>query len=80
MQKVQNLVSLVIPLRDVLVIEKTSSETQSHDGEKSLLFTMKHKNSILFTKVNDRDFLAQKLSDLLWKVVGAPTPGRSLSL
>ncbi|CAG7719403.1 unnamed protein product [Allacma fusca] len=64
--KVPNLLMIIIPLRDVLVIEKAATASQSQ-GDKSVLFTTKQKSSFLFTQVEDRDFLMQKLSELLSK-------------
>jgi len=57
---------VIIPLRDVNVIEKTKHQ----NDEKAMLFTLKnHKGSFLFSHSEDQDddFLVQKLSELLQK-------------
>lgn len=63
------LINVIIPLRDVTVIEKAAAHNQSDSG---ILFTTKQKSSFLFMQVDDRDFLVSKLSELLCKT----TPGR----
>lgn len=55
---------VIIPLRDVQVIENAANQVA---GENAVLFTTKHKTSFLVTQVDDRDFLLQKLSELLSK-------------
>jgi hypothetical protein len=64
--QVERLLNVIIPLRDVSVIEKASSSSPS---DKSILFTTKQKSSFLFMDVEDREFLVQKLSDLLSKTL-----------
>jgi len=56
---------VIIPLRDVNVIEPASSHNSSE--KPGILFTTKQKSSFLFMDVEDRDFLVHKLSDLLSK-------------
>lgn len=53
------LLNVIIPLRDVSVIENAAVD--------SILFTTKQKSSFLFRDVEDRDFLVSKLSELLSK-------------
>lgn len=55
---------MIIPLRDVAVIENAASHSPA---EKAILFTTKHKSSFLFMQVDDRNFLVNKLSELLSK-------------
>jgi TBC1 domain family member 8/9 len=58
------LLNVIIPLRDVSVIENAASHSPS---EKAILFTTKQKSSFLFMQVEDRNFLVNKLSELLSK-------------
>ncbi|KAI4479417.1 PREDICTED: TBC1 domain family member 9 isoform X1 [Polistes canadensis] len=62
--RVRKLVSLVIPLREVRLVE--SAENQSSSIEKSILVTTT-RASFLFAQIQDRVFLVQKISELLAK-------------
>lgn len=59
--QVKGLVSVVIPLREVKLVEKADSSTY-----KGILITT-ISNSFLFAQIPDRDFLVDKLSELLSK-------------
>lgn len=59
------MVSLVIPLREVTLVEP--AENQSSTGaDKSILVTTA-RSSFLFAQIHDRDFVVQKISELLAK-------------
>ncbi|KAK6638132.1 hypothetical protein RUM44_008557 [Polyplax serrata] len=60
--RVKYLVSLVIPLHHVLLAEKSDTNT----NYKGLLITT-IESSFLFAQIPDRDFLVQKISELLTK-------------
>lgn len=62
------LLNVIIPLRDVIIIENAASHSPN---DKAILFTTKQKSSFLFMEVDDRDFLVNKLSELLHKTTGA---------
>ncbi|EGI61255.1 TBC1 domain family member 9, partial [Acromyrmex echinatior] len=63
--RVRRQVSLVIPLREVTLVE--SAENQSSTGaDKSILVTTA-RSSFLFAQIHDRDFVVQKISELLSK-------------
>ncbi|XP_013413337.1 TBC1 domain family member 9 isoform X1 [Lingula anatina] len=74
--RVKNLVSVVIPLREVYVVEKTDNSTKNVINE-ALLVTTKGKKpykgapyvmeqmNFLFCELPDRNFVIEKLSDLL---------------
>ncbi|KAL2731408.1 TBC1 domain family member 9-like isoform X2 [Vespula squamosa] len=62
--RVRKLVSLVIPLREVRLVE--SAENQSSSVDKSILVTTA-RASFLFAQIQDRDFVVQKISELLAK-------------
>lgn len=58
-------VSLVVPLREVTLVEP--AENQSSTGaDKSILVTTS-RSSFLFAQIHDRDFVVQKISELLAK-------------
>ncbi|XP_039293126.1 TBC1 domain family member 9 isoform X2 [Nilaparvata lugens] len=71
--RVQGLVSLVIPLRDMSQVEKTDSDPSSVTLENSILITTRMKVNYLFSRIVDRDFLVQKISELLAKIRGQST-------
>ncbi|XP_011329896.1 TBC1 domain family member 9 isoform X3 [Ooceraea biroi] len=61
--RVRRQVSLVVPLREVTLVE--SAENQSNAGaDKSILVTTA-RSSFLFAQIHDRDFVVQKISELL---------------
>ncbi|KAH0953971.1 hypothetical protein HN011_005478 [Eciton burchellii] len=63
--RVKRQASLVIPLREVTLVE--SAENQSNSGaDKSILVTTM-RSSFLFAQIHDRDFVVQKISELLAK-------------
>ncbi|XP_014214910.1 TBC1 domain family member 9 isoform X1 [Copidosoma floridanum] len=63
--RVKNLVSLVIPLREVKLIEQAESKA-SHTLDKSILVTTA-RATFLFAQIHDRHFVVQKISELLSK-------------
>ncbi|CAL8082933.1 unnamed protein product [Orchesella dallaii] len=75
--KIEDSLMVIIPLRDVLVIENAGNQAA---GESTVLFTTKHKTSFLVSQVDDRDFLLQKLSELLSKTHHNRSGGDSTSL
>ncbi|KAJ8679994.1 hypothetical protein QAD02_015781 [Eretmocerus hayati] len=64
--RVKNLVSLVIPLREVRLIEPAENQASSTAIDKSILVTTA-RTSFLFAQIHDRDFVVQKISELLSK-------------
>ncbi|XP_064478180.1 TBC1 domain family member 9-like isoform X2 [Ornithodoros turicata] len=62
--RVKNLVSVVIPLRMLLLAE----EVPKHAFPNSILLTTKTKANFLFAQVVDREFLVEKVSELLAKL------------
>lgn len=63
--RVKNLVCLVIPLRSLILTEKAESPDMLPNG---VLLTTKSKTNFLFAQVDGRDFLIQKISELLAKL------------
>ncbi|XP_001600394.2 TBC1 domain family member 9 isoform X2 [Nasonia vitripennis] len=64
--RVKNLVSLVIPLREVRLIESAENQASNTAVDKSILVTTA-RASFLFAQIHDRDFVLQKISELLAK-------------
>lgn len=62
----KNLVSLVIPLREVRLIESAENQASNTAVDKSILVTTA-RASFLFAQIHDRDFVLQKISELLAK-------------
>ncbi|XP_003698790.1 TBC1 domain family member 9 [Apis florea] len=62
--RVRGLVSLVIPLREVRLIEPAENQSSSTGIDKSILVTTA-RSSFLFAQIHDRDFVVQKISELL---------------
>ncbi|XP_066998326.2 TBC1 domain family member 9 isoform X2 [Anabrus simplex] len=65
--RVKGLVSVVIPLRDVRLVEKAENQASNPAVNKSVLITTSSRASFLFAQLQDRDFVVQKLSELLAK-------------
>ncbi|XP_063222042.1 TBC1 domain family member 9 isoform X2 [Bacillus rossius redtenbacheri] len=63
--RVKGLVSVVIPLRDVALVEKAENQASNTAVDKSVLITTNTKVSFLFAQLQDRDFVVQKISELL---------------
>ncbi|XP_026329753.1 TBC1 domain family member 9 isoform X2 [Hyposmocoma kahamanoa] len=67
--RVRNLVRLIIPLRNVHQVERADSTGTGSSGDSgSILITTAHHTSFLFGNISDRDFLVNKISELLAKL------------
>ncbi|CAH0720664.1 unnamed protein product, partial [Brenthis ino] len=67
--RVPHLVRLTIPLRNVHQVERADSGgTGSSADSGSILITTSHHASFLFGNISDRNFLVQKISELLAKL------------
>ncbi|XP_051168465.1 TBC1 domain family member 9 isoform X2 [Leptopilina boulardi] len=64
--RVKREVSLVIPLRDVKRTETADNQSSNAAVDKSILITT-NSNSFLFSQILDRDFVMQKIRELLGK-------------
>ncbi|KAL7305876.1 hypothetical protein TKK_0001884 [Trichogramma kaykai] len=64
--RVKHLVNLVIPLREVRQVEAAENQASNASLEKSILITTA-RASFLFAQIHDRDFVVQKISELLAK-------------
>lgn len=66
--QVKSLVSLVIPLRDIKVVENIENNATNSLLDKAIIVTTKNdvdKTNFLFAQVLDREFLVRKISELL---------------
>lgn len=66
--RVRDLVTVVIPLREVVLVEKVDNAASGELGTDSLVVTTKGKHNFIFSQLPVREFLLQKLSDFLSKV------------
>lgn len=70
--QVQNLVRLIVPLREVTLAQKRRHHRRKggadlgSSGTSTMLVDTKDKNRFIFTRINDLDFVLRKISDLLW--------------
>lgn len=63
-------VSLVVPLRDVTVTEKIENNASNQALDKAIIVSTGNdlnKMNFIFAQILDRDFLVQKISELLSK-------------
>lgn len=74
--RVKGLVNVVIPLRDVMLVEKAENQASNPSIEKCLLITTSRRVSFLFAQILDRDFVMQKISELLARIrtMSVPPP------
>lgn len=61
--QVYELVSVVIPLRDITFPEKIDNRNMQADN--AILLSTKSKSSFLFSQIEDRDFIITKIAELL---------------
>ncbi|XP_059050119.1 TBC1 domain family member 9 [Achroia grisella] len=67
--RISNLVRLTIPLRNVHQVERADSGGTGSSGDSgSILITTAHHTSFLFGNISDREFLVNKISELLAKL------------
>lgn len=61
-------VSVVIPLRDVIVAEKIETNSSNQALDKAMIVTTGNpinRTNFIFAQILDRDFVVEKLSELL---------------
>ncbi|XP_061166989.1 TBC1 domain family member 9-like isoform X2 [Saccostrea echinata] len=66
--RVRDLVTVVIPLREVVLVEKVDNAASGELGTDALVVTTKGKNNFIFSQLPVREFILQKLSDFLSRV------------
>ncbi|XP_015838792.2 TBC1 domain family member 9 isoform X1 [Tribolium castaneum] len=79
--RVKSQVSLVIPLRDVKLAEKIENNASSQSLDKAIIITSRNelnKTNFIFAQILDRDFLVEKISELLAKT-NTPSSSDSMS-
>jgi hypothetical protein len=68
-QKISKELELVIPIRNIYLVEKPNGQSHSnkeeHDMKNSLIVTTKAKENFLFSAFTDRDYILKKISDML---------------
>lgn len=61
-------VSIVIPLRDIKLAEKIENNATNHSLDKAIIVTTGdciNKTNFIFAQILDRDFVVDKISELL---------------
>lgn len=77
---VPKLVSLVIPLKEVNCVEKSNVNANSGNVDDAVVFTMKNMGrNFVFGQVDDRDFVVEKLCELLSRISGDRSERTSVS-
>ncbi|CAG9825643.1 unnamed protein product [Phaedon cochleariae] len=74
--RVKAQVSLVIPLRDVTLAEKIETNMLNQSLDKAIIITMSdtlNRTNFIFAQILDREFLIEKISELLSKTKGSKT-------
>lgn len=66
--RVKGLVSVVIPLRELCLVEKMDNSTNSPVVQDAVLLTTRRKTNFLFALLSDRDFVVEKISELLARI------------
>ncbi|XP_055998545.1 TBC1 domain family member 9-like isoform X2 [Ostrea edulis] len=66
--RVRDLLTVVIPLREVVLVEKVDNAASGELGTDSLVVTTKGKHNFIFSQLPVREFILQKLSDFLSRV------------
>ena len=69
--KVQKLVEVIIPIRNIYLVEKPRNQnaksSNEHDMENSLVITTSSKENFLFSSFSSRDEILEKVSNMLLK-------------
>ncbi|OWF50762.1 TBC1 domain family member 9-like [Mizuhopecten yessoensis] len=65
--RVRDLVSIVMPTREIQLVEKVDNSASADINQKGLIITTKGKLNLMFTQLGDRDFILEKISDFLAK-------------
>ncbi|XP_037090679.1 TBC1 domain family member 9-like, partial [Pollicipes pollicipes] len=76
---VKGLVSLIVPLRDVSLVERADSPGCTQDLSSAICVSMKHRQSFLFAQVADRDFVLERIAEFLARLTtcaAAPSADR----
>ncbi|XP_037074433.1 LOW QUALITY PROTEIN: TBC1 domain family member 9-like [Pollicipes pollicipes] len=77
--RVKGLVSLIVPLRDVSLVERADSPGCTQDLSSAICVSMKHRQSFLFAQVADRDFVLERIAEFLARLTtcaAAPSADR----
>ncbi|CAG5132488.1 unnamed protein product [Candidula unifasciata] len=63
--RVKDLVTLIIPLRDVSLVERIDNSVSGNLINKAILVTTKNKTNFTFSEFQDRNFILERISDFL---------------
>ncbi|CAL1535440.1 unnamed protein product [Lymnaea stagnalis] len=75
--RVKDLVTLIIPMRDISVAEKVDNSASGNLINKAIFVTTKNKTNFTFSEFQDRNLILEKISDFLSK---QPIVPRSVSV
>ena len=59
--------SVILPLRDILIAEKSNQVPSNFEGG-GILFSTRNRQNLLFSEVTDRDYVLDRVSQLLGKL------------
>ncbi|RUS90405.1 hypothetical protein EGW08_001810 [Elysia chlorotica] len=65
--RVKDLVTLIIPLREVTVVEKVDNSASGNLINRAIVVTIKNKTNFTFSEFSDRNLILEKVSDFLSK-------------
>ncbi|XP_064601750.1 TBC1 domain family member 9B-like isoform X2 [Liolophura sinensis] len=65
--RVRRLVTVIIPLRDILLVEKVDNASTGNIMNNALVITTKGKMNFVFTQFKDRNMILERISDFLSK-------------
>ncbi|XP_060086343.1 TBC1 domain family member 9-like [Ylistrum balloti] len=72
--RVRELVSIVMPTREIQLVEKVDNSASADSNQKGLVITTKGKLNFMFSQLGDRDLILEKISDFLARQQ-QPDPG-----
>lgn len=79
--RVKNLVSVIIPMRDIMLVEMVDNQRNAEVVDAVLVTTKKNKTNFLFAQLKDREFVVQRISEFLSSVpIAKPPMNNGISL
>ncbi|CAF1580825.1 unnamed protein product, partial [Didymodactylos carnosus] len=72
--RVHHQVNVIIPLRNVMVVEKPTQITSDIDNSTALIILTKERGNFLFSNFAEREIVINKLSDMLSQLQGTLSP------
>ncbi|CAF0783145.1 unnamed protein product [Didymodactylos carnosus] len=77
--RVHHQVNVIIPLRNVMVVEKPTQITSDIDNSTALIILTKERGNFLFSNFAEREIVINKLSDMLSQLQGTLSPTPSIT-